>query len=163
MIGDHSWYDLLWERYRQHCADSARAGREPAVYERWAVEATWTDFVRLARLVLALPPFALDDWETANPIPMVSRNAPRSTVLARRLIDALVMVQQLLKNMGEADRPVASAVKRYIRDGHRSPTRLAVGKRYVYDWLMAAAKRDLGNGSNPSLLTTMANVLESVR
>jgi len=162
VIGDHSWHELLWERYRQHCADSARAGREPAVFERWAVEATWTDFVRLARLVLALPPFALDDWETANPIPMVSRNAPRSTVLARRLIDALVMVQQLLKNMREADRGVASAVKRYIRDGHRSPTRLAVGKRYAYDWLVAAARRDLGNGDSPSLLTTVAKPLSLV-
>jgi len=162
MIGDHSWHELLWERYRQHCADSARAGREPAVYEQWAVEATWIDFVRLARLVLALPPFALDDWETANPIPMVSRNAPRSTVLARRLIDALVMVQQLLKNMREADRGVASAVKRYIRDGHRSPTRLAVGKRYAYDWLVAAARRDLGNGDSPSLLTTVAKPLSLV-
>lgn len=149
LIGDHSWHELLWERYRQHCADSARADREPAVFERWAVEATWIDFVRLARLVLALPPFALDDWETANPIPMVSRNAPRSTVLARRLIDALVMIQQLLRNMKEKDRPVASAVKRYIRDGHRSPTRIAAGKRYAYDWLVAAAKVDLTSLANP--------------
>ena len=155
MIGDHSWHELLWERYRQHVADSARADREPAVFERWAVEATWTDFVRLARLVLALPPYALDDWETANPIPSVSRNAPCSTVLARRLINALVMVQQLLKNMKEKDRPVASAVKRYIRDGHRSPTRLAVGKRYAYDWLVAAATTEH--------CALVANPLKSIR
>ncbi len=142
MLGDYSWKELLWERWRQHVADSARAGREPAVFEQWAVEATWTDFVRLARLVLALPPFVWDDWETNNPVPVMGRNTCRSTVLARRLINALVMVKQLLGDMKDQNRAMASAVRRYINDGHRSPSRLAQGKRYAYDWLVRAAEKD---------------------
>lgn len=149
MIGDCSWHELLWERYRQHCADSVRAEREPAVFERWAVEATWTDFVRLARLVLALPPFALSDWETANPVPRVGGRVCHSTVIARRLINALVMIQQLLGDMKKHNRAVAAAVRHYLSNGHRSPTRIAVGKRYVYDWLVTAAKRDLTSAQNP--------------
>lgn len=148
MIGDRSWHELLWERYRQHCADSARNSREPAVFEQWAVEATWTDFVRLARLVLALPDFALSDWETTNPVPRVGRSSYHSTVIARRLINALVMVQQLLGDMKEHNRAVAAAVRHYLTNGHRSPTRLAAGKRFTYDWLVAAAKRDLTSAQN---------------
>ena len=84
MLADPEWADLLFERYQEHCALSARRNEEPQPFDQWAIEATWTDFVRLARLVLALPEFSLNDWATENPVPSVNSHAQyRSRILAR--------------------------------------------------------------------------------
>ncbi len=141
ILGDREWRELLWERYQETVAMAAYREREPAPYDQWAREATWLDFVRLARLVLALPPFALKDWATANPVPSVNGSGYGSTVLARRLIGALVMVNQLLLSMKGWDRPTASATRRYLADSRKSPL-LREARLYVYEWLLAASSID---------------------
>lgn len=137
MIGDPEWQDLMTEAYHQYLADSARLDREPQVYARWAVERTWRDFVRLAVLVLALPPFALSDWETKNPVPATG-NGFRSVDLARRLISGLVLVRALLQDMKRSERSAYRAVKYHLDEG-RCPVGtehdLADGKRFIWEWL----------------------------
>ncbi len=125
---------------------SAYREREPAPYDQWAREATWLDFVRLARLVLALPPFAFKDWATANPVASVNGSGYRSVVLARRLINALVMVNQLLVSMKGWNGEVAVVTKRYLLHGRRSSL-LSEARVYVYEWLLAAAELDKADRS----------------
>jgi hypothetical protein len=141
MLGDKEWKELLWERYAETVAMAAYRQSEPAPYDQWAREATWLDFVRLARLVLALPPFALKDWATANPVPSVNGSGYHGTILARRLINALVMVNQILLSMKKWNGEAAVVTKRYLLHGRRSPL-LAEARIYIYEWLLAAAELD---------------------
>ena len=144
MIGDREWYELLWERYRQYLADCGRMDRPAQAFTRWAVEVTWRDFERLARLVLALPPFALNDWETHSPIGAGHGGGYRSTVLARRLIGALLLVRQALLGLQQWRRAYA-AVKCHLERGKVAPGQeraLGLGKRWLYEWLVRAAQRN---------------------
>lgn len=131
---------MLFQRYAQVVSDAARRDREPAPYDMWAREATWLDFVRLARLVLVLPPFVWADWATANPVPSGGCGF-HSTVIARRLIDALVMVRQLLKDMKAKDRAMARATREYLKEQRRSPL-LGEARVFVLDWFLRAASID---------------------
>ena len=138
MIGDAEWKDLLEECYRQHVADSARFDREPMDRQRYYVERTWRDFVRLAQLVEALPSFALKDWATANPVPGGSGGQFASRSLARRLIGAFVLVDALMKELRRQSRRRHGAVRHYLDNGKVRPGQellLAQAKRWIFDWL----------------------------
>lgn len=117
----------------------------PEVFDRWATEATWQDFVRLARLVEALPPFALSDWATENPVPGGARgHCSRSRILARRLISALVMVAAALDSL-RRHRRACKAVRMYLASGRvigGFEQALAEGKRELYDWFCAQAQQE---------------------
>lgn len=144
VIGDVAWKEGLFHRYTQHVADSARHEREPQPFDRWATEATFVDFVRIARLTRALPPFALSDWETENPVPGSSGKSFRSRDLARRLISALVLVSATLAALCKHNRRASYAVKRYldkgkVENGYERP--LAYGKRWIYGRLVEMTER----------------------
>ncbi|OGO45126.1 MAG: hypothetical protein A2W34_04015 [Chloroflexi bacterium RBG_16_64_32] len=143
MIGDRSWRDDLFVAFQQYVADCARRDRPCATFDTWAIERTWNDFTRLARLVLALPEFVWGDWETANPVPMARGAGFHSVNLARRLFDGLILVHQLLRDMGEANRGLALATRQYLRASRRLE-RLGEAKAFVYGWLCRAAERDGG-------------------
>ena len=125
------------ERYAEYCAVSRNP---PAPFREWAIERTWEDFTRLARLVLSLPPFALKDWATSNPIPSVTGRGFHSTILARRLIDGLVLIRQLMAEMKEWEPSVADSVRRWLKgQGGVHASRIKRAKPWLYDWLVRAA------------------------
>jgi len=145
MIGDRSWLTDLGYAYQQHLADSARYDRESIPFERWAVTRTWPKFVNLARLCAVIPKYDLDQWETKNPVPGVNGNGYSSVVLARRLIDGLVLTRAAMTDVYRRSRSSHAAVKRYLEDGKVYPGEeraLGKGKRLVYDWLKRAAETE---------------------
>ena len=124
---------------------SAHREREPQVWEEWAVARAWEDFSRVAGLARMVAPFAIEDWATNNPVPGANGSACGSRVLARRLIDAVVLVDTLLRDMKRRSRKAHGAVKRYLDQGRVAVElrpALAEGKRFVFDWLIDAARRD---------------------
>src|SRR5574341_316526 len=111
------------------------------------------DFVRLAKLVYALPPVDQDTirnrgchfdqwagWRTSEAIPGGVRGY-RFVVLARRIIGALILVEALVADMYAANRKLGLAVRRYLKRGQKHPALLHQAKRWVYDWLLRAADR----------------------
>ena len=140
MLGDSFWKDSLWERYQRH----VERNPIPLPYEPWAIEQAWGDFTRFARLVLALPEFALEDWETHNPVPKITGQHGKSVMLARKLVGGLVTVRKILEDMKEWDRAMAYSVRQYLSGkGQRwSKEKLGAAKPWVYKWLVAAAERD---------------------
>ena len=145
MIGDRSWAELLYERYRQHVADSIRRDRECLPFEQWAVSRTWRDFCNLARLCRTIPQYTLDQWETYNPVPGADGSSYSSTVLARRLIDGLVLTRAALTHLYRVSRRSHAAVKAYLDDGRIQPGQeraLGQGRRLIYDWLIRAAETE---------------------
>jgi hypothetical protein len=140
MIGDAEWRELLEEVYQEHVAMSARCAREPITRQRFYVERTWTDFVRLAQLVEALPPFALKDWATSNPVPGGQGGQFASRMLARRLIGAFVLVNAIMKELRRQSRRRHAVVRHYLDNGGRvrpgQEKLLAQAKRWIFDWLI---------------------------
>lgn len=145
MIGDRSWLAELGYGYDQHVADSLKADRECLAFPTWAVYRTWPRFVGLARVCRMLPPFVWSEWETRNPVPGANGNGYHSVVLARRLVDGLVLVNALLVDLKHSSRKAHAAVRAYLDDGRVRPEQrpaLTQGKRLVYEWLRRAAERD---------------------
>lgn len=145
MIGDRGWLEDLGFAYQQHLADSARFDREPQPFERWAVTRTWPKFVRLARLCAVIPEYDLSQWETKNPVPGANGTGYSATVLARRLIDGLVLTRAAMTHVYRCSHSAHAAVKAYLDDGKVCPGEeraLAKGKRLVYDWLRKAAETE---------------------
>lgn len=144
MLGDSEWLDLLRPRYEQHLADSARWSRMPELFDRWATEATWRDFVILARLVDRLPPFTIADWRTENPVPGGHGGVFRSRILARRLISALVLVAAALDDL-RRHRKAYKAVQLYLASGRvigGFEFALADGKRLLFEWFCSQAQQE---------------------
>lgn len=145
MIGDRSWLEGLGFAYQQHLADSARYDREPQPFEKWAVNKTWPYFVRLARLCAVIPEYDLSQWETKNPVPGSNGTGYSATVLARRLIDGLVLTRAALTHVYRHSHSAHAAVKAHLDDGRVYPGEeraLAKGKRLVWDYLRAAAETE---------------------
>lgn len=113
-------------------------------FERWAVSRTWSKFVNLARLCAVIPPYDLDQWATTNPVP--TNGAYSSTVLARRIIDGLVLTRAAMKYVYRCSHGAHRAVKAHIDKGKVSPgdeRALGKGKRLVYDYLRQAAETEV--------------------
>lgn len=145
IIGDRSWLVGLGYGYQQHLADSARYDREPQPFERWAVSKTWPYFVRLARLCEIIPEYTIDEWATANPVPGVNGNGYSATVLARRLIDGLVLTRSVMNYIRCRSDVAHGVVRGYLKDGRVYPGHeraLAKGKRLVWDYLKHAAETE---------------------
>ena len=139
VIGDRFWRDGLWERYQLYVAKN----EIPQSYAVWAPKQAWKDFARLARLVLAMPEFTLADWETHNPLPMITGQRGNSVVLARKLVGAWMTVKQILDEMKEWDRGIAYAVRQYLGErGRWNKEKVDAAKPWVYQWLIAAAEKD---------------------
>ncbi len=145
MLGDASWLADLGYAYQQHLADSARFDREPQPFERWAVDKTWPQFVRLARLCEVIPEYTLSQWETKNPVPGANGTGHTATVLARRLIDALIVTRRAKTYIYSHSRAAHSAVEVYLGRGKVHPgdeRALAKGKRLLWDYLRRAAETE---------------------
>ena len=145
MIGDPAWLDFLDVAYMEHCAMAARRNRAALPFEEWARERTWEDFARIVRVAQRVPKFALSDWATENPIAMVGGRAYRSRVLARRIIDAVVMSQTVMKALQRHSRKAYRAAQTYFEDGRVAPDQrpsLTRAKRFVFDWLRSAATEE---------------------
>lgn len=145
IIGDKSWLEGLGYAYQQHLADSARLDRESQPFERWAVGKTWPQFVRLARLCEVIPKYDLDQWETKNPVPGVGGNGYSSVVLARRVIEGLVLTRAAMAYVYRCSHGAHRVVRAYLKDGKVCPggeRALAKGKRLVYDYLKQAAETE---------------------
>ena len=105
----------------------------------------WPQFVRLARLCAVIPKYDLDQWETKNPVPGVSGNGYRSVVLARRLIEGLVLTNAAMTHVYRCSHGAHSVVKAYLAYGKVRPgdeRSLAKGKRLVWDFLKRAAETE---------------------
>ena len=129
--------------YQQHLADATRYDRESIPFERWAVMRTWPKFVNLARFCAVIPPYTLKDWPTADLIPC--GNGYSSTVLARRLMDAPILVKAALAYVYRRSHGAHKAVKEHIDRGKVYPGNeraLGKGKRLVYDYLKQAAETE---------------------
>lgn len=92
-----------------------------------------------------IPEYDLSQWATTNPVPGANGNGYRSAMLARRLIDGLVLVDALLTDLKRSSRKAHAAVRAYLDDGRvrvEQRPALTQGKRLVYEWLRRAAERD---------------------
>ncbi len=140
VLGDRSWLADLGYAYQQHLADATRYDRESIPFERWAVEKAWPTFVNLARFCAVLPEY---EWPTSNDIPCGTGYS--SVVLARRLLDAPILVKAAMSYVYKRSHHAHSAVKEHINKGRVSPGNeraLAKGKRLVYDYLRQAARTE---------------------
>jgi hypothetical protein len=92
-----------------------------------------------------IPAYDLDQWETHNPVPGANGTGYSATVLARRLIDAQILIKAAMTYVYRCSHGAHAAVKVYIGDGKVGPgceRKLAKGKRLVWDYLRAAAKTE---------------------
>ena len=104
---------------------------------------TWPPFVNLARFCTVIPPYTIKDWKTAVSLPGTSVYS--STVLARRLIDAPILVKAALTYVYKRSHHAHSAVKEHIDRGKVYPGNeraLGKGKRLLYDYLKQAAETE---------------------
>ena len=145
MIGDRSWLDDLGYGYQQHLANATNHHRESMPFEVWAVTRTWPKFVNLSRLCAVIPKYDLDQWETANPIPGVNGNGYSSVVLARRILDGLILTRAAMTYVYRCSHRSHAAVMAHIDHGRVGPggeRALGKGKRLVYDYLRQAAETE---------------------
>jgi hypothetical protein len=146
VLGDRDWAEIdLWHGYQQYIADSTRLNREALPFKAWAISRTWEKFVNLARLAAVIPAYTLNDWETHNPVPGANGGKPTSTVLARRLLDALVLVTGIMAHLYRVSRRSHAATKAYLRDGKIQPGQeraLGEARTLVFEWLIQAAAKD---------------------
>ena len=99
-----------------------------------------------------LPEYDLSQWARHNPLEPNAGNGYGSAMLARTLINGLVLVNALLRDMRRTSPKAYAAVSRYLDKGRvdlKQRPALTKGKRLAYDWLVRAAKRDEGQASEP--------------
>ena len=145
MLGDKSWLEGLGFAYQQHLADATRLDRESLPFERWAVMRTWPKFVNLSRLCESIPPYTRDEWATANAVPGANGSGYTASVLARRILDGLIVTRRAMNYVYCRSRGAHAAVGAHIDLGRVPPGQeraLAKGKRLVYDYLKRAAETE---------------------
>ncbi len=112
-------------------------------FDQWATAKVWPPFVNLARFCERIPEFCRGEWATVDQAP--GRNGYSSSVLARRLIEAPILVKAALVYVYKRSHGAHAAVRAHIGRGkvepvHRTP--LAKGKRLVFDYLKHAAETE---------------------
>lgn len=131
--------------YQQHLADATRLDRESLPFERWAVMRTWPKFVNLTRLCESIPPYTRDEWATAATMPGANGSGYTASVLARRILDGLILTRRAMNYVYCRSRGAHAAVSAHIDHGRVTPgseRALAKGKRLVYDYLKHAAETE---------------------
>lgn len=103
---------------------------------------TFPYFVRLAGFCKVIPKW---EWATSNPTPGANGSGYSSTVLARRFVDAQILVRAAMTYVYRCSHGAHAAVKAHIDHGRVGPggeRALAKGKRLVYDYLKQAAETE---------------------